>query len=69
VDEFSVAGRVRMVDPFSPRFICDGYGYMPFPGAPFLYDIKKHRTVRALSWNRVYLFLDRDWLGPRLKGG
>ena len=67
VDQFSVPGRVRIVDPFSQRFICDGYGNMPFPGHPFLYDVKKHEIVESLPWDQLIVFLDGDWLSSRLK--
>lgn len=69
VDQFSVPGTVRVVDPFLPRFVCDGYGYMPFPGHPFLYDVEEHKIIRALPSDQLIVFLDGDWLTSRLKNG
>lgn len=66
IDEFSVPGMVKLVDPFSPRFLCDGYGYMPFPGRPFLYDIRTHSVIQTYSSDAMVVFLKDHWLSERL---
>jgi hypothetical protein len=66
IGEFSVPGKVKLVDPFFPRFACNGYGVMPFPGGPFLYDTQAHKNLGRLPDNAMILFLDGDWLSPRL---
>jgi hypothetical protein len=67
VDEISIPGVVRTVDPFSPRFVCDGYSLAPFWGHPFLYDVSKRKITTSLpEGNELILFLNGDWLTPRL---
>jgi hypothetical protein len=45
-----------------------GYGLMPFPGHPFVYDIQAHKVVGDVPGNgRISLFLDSDWLDKRIK--
>jgi hypothetical protein len=66
IEEFALPGRVKVVDPFSPRAVCDGYGVMPVPGYPFIFDLQQHRVISRLPNDSMVLFLDRDWLTPRL---
>jgi hypothetical protein len=66
MDEFSLPGTVMVVDPFSPRCVCYGYGFVLSPSRPFLYDLQKHQIICQLPDESLMVFLDGDWLGPRL---
>jgi hypothetical protein len=66
VNEFSVAGLIVALDPFSPRCICREYGIDPFHYSHFLFDTQKHKKLASLPDNVLCAFLDGDWLGPRL---
>lgn len=66
VDEFSVPGMVKIVDPFSPRFLCQGYGYLPFPSHRFLYNTQSHKVMGGISDDSITVFLDGNWLASRL---
>jgi hypothetical protein len=68
VDEFRVPGRVDLVSPSGSEFICSGYGYMPFPGGPFVYDVEKHEIKHLPDCDDLLFFLSSDWLSPRLRG-
>lgn len=64
---FSLPAVVIAVDPAKPRFLCRGYGYMPFPGTRFLFNVATKNRIRNVSSDKIVVFADRDWLRPLLK--
>lgn len=66
--EFRLNGTfdLGLTDPFSDLLVCYRYAEIPFASNTFLFDTRIHKRIADLPDDKMILFLQSNWLGPRL---